>query len=104
MANDAVVVEYKVGGYKILASKEPQDFHFWWGDGAEEKEYFNVSIAPDPKIPNLIPLIEQQRVIGLFNGTPRQTMITLTLLNNNPFDVSFTANHIRIHVVHIPQI
>jgi len=95
---DAAVVEYKAGGYKILAGKT-QSFTFWWGDGAEESEYFNVSIAPDPRIANLIPLIEEKREIALFEGTPPQTMLILTLTNNNPSDVSFVANHIRVHVV-----
>ncbi len=105
MANDTVVVEYKAGGYTIPATTSQQPSHqftFWWGSGAEESEYFDVSIAPDPKIANLIPLIEEQREIALFDGTPRQTMLILTLRNNNNFAVNFTANHIRVHVVHVP--
>ncbi len=98
MANDHVVIEYKAGEYTIPATTS-QQFTFWWGDGAEESEYFDVSIAPDPKIANLIPLIEEQREIALFGGTPRQTMLILTLRNNNNFAVKFIANHIRIHVV-----
>ena len=97
---DAVVVEYKEGEYTIPASTS-QQFTFWWGDGAEEKEYFNVSIAPDPNIANLIPLIEEQRQVSLFTGTPRQTMLLLTLRNNNNFAVKFVANHIRVHVVRV---
>jgi hypothetical protein len=103
MANDAVVVEYKSGEYTIPAGTS-QPFTFWWGDGAEESEYFDVSIAPDPNIANLIPLIEEQRQIALFDGTPRQTMLILTLTNNNKVAVKFIANHIRVHVVHVPQV
>ena len=69
------------------------------GDGAEESEYFNVSIAPDPNIANLIPLVEVSREIALYEGTPRQTMILLTLQNKNTNAVNFVANHIRVHVV-----
>ena len=99
---DAVVVEYKAGGYSIAAMSK-KSFTFWWGAGAEEHEYFNVSIAPDPNFAGtLVPLIEVQREIGLYegtDGTPRQTMLILTLQNNNTTAVSFTANHIRVHVV-----
>ena len=95
---DATVVEYKAGDYKILAGRT-QPFFFWWGDGAEQSEYFNVSIAPDPKIASRSPLIEVSREIALFEGTPPQTMLILTLTNNNHFDVNFLANHIRVHVV-----
>lgn len=95
---DAVVVEYKAGEYTIHAGKT-ESFTFWWGAGAEESEYFNVSIAPDPKIANLIPLTEVKREIGLFEGAPPQTMLILTLANPNPMDVRFLANHIRVHVV-----
>ena len=98
--NDATVIEYKAGEYTIAAATS-QQFTFWWGSGAEESEYFNVSIAPDPKIANLIPLIEEQREIALFDGTPRQTMLILTLRNNNNFAVKFVANHIRVHVVRL---
>jgi hypothetical protein len=95
---DAAVIEYKAGEYKILAGKT-QSFTFWWGDGAEQSEYFDVSIAPNPRTANLIPLIEEKREIGLFEGSPPQTMLIVTLTNNNPVDVNFLANHIRVHVV-----
>jgi hypothetical protein len=97
---DATVTEYKVGEYTIGAG-ETQPFTFWWGDGAEESEYFNVSIAPDPNIASLIPLVEVQREIALYEGTPHQTMIILTLQNKNPAAVKFVANHIRVHVVRV---
>jgi hypothetical protein len=96
MANVAAVVEYKSGGYTIEAGGQNKPFTFWWGSDAEGSEYFNVSIAPDSKLVDLIPLIEVKREIGVFNGTPRQPMLILTLTNNNPFEVHFTANHIRV--------
>ncbi|HUB16913.1 MAG TPA: hypothetical protein VMB34_33570 [Acetobacteraceae bacterium] len=95
---DATVIEYKSGEYTCNPGK-PEQFTFWWGDGAEQSEYFNVSIAPDPNFKNLIPLVEVSREIALYEGTPRQTMIILTLQNNNPGPVKFVANHIRVHVV-----
>jgi hypothetical protein len=95
---DAAVIEYKAGGYTIQPGPN-QSFTFWWGDGAEQSEYFNVSIAPDPKIANLVPLIEEKREIALYEGTPPQTMLILTLTNNNPGPVEFVANHVRVHVV-----
>jgi hypothetical protein len=97
---DAVVVEYKSGEYKINPGV-PAVFTFWWGDGAEENEYFDVSIAPDPNFANLTPLVEVKREIAIYEGMPRQTMILLTLQNPNTSAVNFVANHIRAHVVRV---
>ena len=90
-------VELKSGVYTIpaLTSKE---FTFWWGSDAVPTEYFDVSIEPNPEDPNMVPLIEEQRVVTLFNGTPRQPMQMLTLRNNNKFAVSFFANHVRVYI------
>ncbi len=99
-SNDVTVIEYKTGGYTIPALTS-QAFTFWWGPDAAGNEYFDVSIGPDPKIADLIPLIEEQREIGLFNGTPRQPMLILTLRNNNNFAVTFIANHVRIYMAKV---
>jgi hypothetical protein len=90
-------VELKSAEYTIpaLTTKE---FTFWWGSNALPAEYFDVSIEPNPKDPNMVPLIEERRAITLFNGAPRQPMLILTLRNNNNFAVDFFANHVRVHI------
>ncbi len=89
--------ELKTGEYTIPALTT-QEFTFWWGADALPAEYFDVSIEPNPRNPNMIPLIEERREITLFNGAPRQPMLILTLKNKNNFAVEFFANHIRVHV------
>ena len=90
-------LELKTGVYTIPALKS-QEFTFWWGSDALPAEYFDVSIEPNPKNANMVPLIEEKKVITLFNGTPSQPMLILTLRNNNNFAVYFFANHIRVHI------
>jgi hypothetical protein len=90
-------VELKTGSYKIHANKR-QEFTFWWGSDAVPAAYFDVSIEPNPTNPNMIPLIEEQRTVTLFNGAPRQPMLIVTLINNNDFDVEFFANHVRVYI------
>jgi hypothetical protein len=90
-------VELKSAEYTIpaLTTKE---FTFWWGSDALPAEYFDVSIEPNPKVPDMTPLIEERRALTLFNGAPRQPMLILTLRNNNNFAVDFFANHVRVHI------
>jgi hypothetical protein len=88
-------VQIKTGNYTIPAHTT-QEFTFWWGSDARPATYFDVSIEPNPKIFEIIPLIEERRQITLFNGAPRQPMLILTLRNNNNFAVDFFANHIRV--------
>ena len=57
-SNDVTVVQYKAGGYTIPAMTS-QAFTFWWGPDAVGNEYFDISIGPDPKIAEMIPLIEK---------------------------------------------
>ncbi len=90
-------IELKTGEYTIPARKT-QEFTFWWGSNSVPTEYFDVSIEPNPKIPNIIPLIEERREITLFNGSPRQPMLIVTLRNNNDFAVDFFANHVRVYI------
>jgi hypothetical protein len=89
-------LELKTGNYTIPALTS-QEFTFWWGSDAVPAEYFDVSIEPNPRVADMIPLIEERRLITLFNGTPRQPMLILTLRNNNNFAVDFFANHIRVY-------
>jgi hypothetical protein len=89
-------VQVKTGGYTILA-KTTQEFFFWWGDNALPAAYFDVSIEPNPKIFDMKPLTEERRKVTLFSGSPRQSMLILTLKNDNDFDVDFFANHIRVN-------
>jgi hypothetical protein len=79
-------VQVKTGGYTILA-KTTQEFFFWWGDNALPAAYFDVSIEPNPKIFDMKPLTEERRKVTLFSGSPRQSMLILTLKNDNDFDV-----------------
>jgi hypothetical protein len=90
-------VELKSGGYTIPALTT-QEFTFWWGSDALPTAYFDVSIEPNPKIFNIIPLIEVKREITLFSGAPRQPQLILTLRNNNDFAVDFFANHVRVYI------
>ena len=90
-------VELKTGVYTAPARKS-QEFTFWWGNDAVPAAYFDVSIEPNPKVPNMTPLIEVQRTVTLFNGSPRQPMLILTLRNENDFDVDFFANHVRVYI------
>ena len=50
-------VQIKTGGYTIPA-QTTQEFTFWWGSDALPATYFDVSIEPNPKIFDIIPLIE----------------------------------------------
>jgi hypothetical protein len=92
--------DYKFAEYKISHNSQldlKHEFTFWWADGAQTNEYFDVSIAPVHNKDNLEmkPLIEVKRTIGW--SIPHQTdILHITLQNNNPFDVSFMANHVRI--------
>jgi hypothetical protein len=90
-------VDLKSVEYTIPALKS-QEFTFWWGDNAVPASYFYVSVEPNPPIPDMSPLIEEQRVVTLFNGSPRQPMLILTLRNNNKFAVPFFANHVRVYI------
>jgi hypothetical protein len=90
-------VELKTGVYTVPALMS-REFTFWWGSNAVPASYFDVSIEPNPPVPNIIPLIEERRVITLFDGAPRQPMLILTLKNDNDFDVEFFANHIRVRI------
>jgi hypothetical protein len=90
-------VELKTGEYTIPA-QTTREFTFWWGSDALPAAYFDVSIEPNPKIFDIIPLIEERRQITLFNGAPRQPMLILTLRNNNNFAVDFFANHVRVYI------
>jgi hypothetical protein len=90
-------VELKTGTYTIPALTI-KDFTFWWGSNAVPAAYFDVSIEPNPKVADMIPLEEVQREITLFNGAPRQPMLILTLRNYNNFDVEFFANHVRVYI------
>jgi hypothetical protein len=90
-------VELKTGVYTVPALTT-QEFTFWWGSDALPAAYFDVSIEPNPKIFDIIPLIEERRQITLFNGAPRQPMLIVTLRNNNNFAVEFFANHVRVYI------
>ena len=90
-------VELKTGEYTIRAHTS-QEFTFWWGSDAVPASYFDVSIEPNPKVFNMVPLIEERRLVTLFNGAPRQPMLILTLRNNNNFAVDFFANHVRVYI------
>jgi hypothetical protein len=92
------ITEYKEGGYSI-AALSTQQFTFWWGSGSlAPKEYFDVFVSPtsDPKHAGMTPLIEVQRAVSsdIIEGAP-QTILFLTLRNDNDFAVNFVANHIR---------
>ncbi len=90
-------VEYKSAIYKIGPSSSEQ-FTFWWGQGSTGVEYFDVSIGAEPHLrrPSL-PLVEEQRAYRFdqSEGDPRRILL-LTLRNDNHFEVSFRANHVRI--------
>jgi hypothetical protein len=90
-------VQLKTGNYTIPAHTT-KEFTFWWGSDAVPASYFDVSIEPNPKIFEIIPLIEERRQLTLFNGAPRQPMLIVTLRNNNNFDVDFFANHVRVKI------
>jgi hypothetical protein len=90
-------VELKTGTYTVPA-KTSKEFTFWWGSDALPASFFDVSVEPNPKIPNITPLIEERREVTLFNGSPRQPMLILTLRNNNDFPVDFFANHVRVYI------
>jgi hypothetical protein len=90
-------VQLKTGNYTIPAHTT-KEFTFWWGSDAVPASYFDVSIEPNPKIFEIIPLIEERRQITLFDGAPRQPMLIVTLRNNNNFDVDFFANHVRVKI------
>jgi hypothetical protein len=58
-------IDYKTGGYKILA-KQQNTFTFWWGSGSHApNEYFDVFISPElPAGQNeMQPLTEVSRTI-----------------------------------------
>jgi hypothetical protein len=90
-------VEYKSAIYKIGPSSSEQ-FTFWWGQGSTGVEYFDVSIGVDAQIrrPSLA-LVEEQRAYlsDQSEDSPRNVLL-LTLRNDNHFEVSFRANHVRI--------
>ena len=90
-------VKVKTGEYTIPALTT-QDFTFWWGDDYLPAAYFNVSIEPNARGLDMIPLIEARRQITTIapNGR-RQPMLIFTLTNNNSFDVPFFANHIHVN-------
>ena len=91
-------VEYKSAVYKIAPSSS-QQFTFWWGEGLPGEEYFDVSIGVDPQIRRAsIALVEEQRAYlsDLSEDSPRNVLL-LTLRNDNHFEVSFRANHVRIY-------
>ena len=52
--------------FNNICSDDPE-FTFWWGSNAVPTAYFDVSIEPNPKVFNIIPLIEEKREITLFN-------------------------------------
>src|SRR5215472_2045338 len=86
--------QYKVPGSAV------RKFKFWWswGNGGDDTDFFDVTISPTPHtgVPTMKPLIEVTRewspeVIG----NRVQHVLSLTLQNDNDFDVTFKANHVR---------
>jgi hypothetical protein len=99
--------EFRAGGYSIQANSK-QTYTFWWphggpGNPTEHKEYFDVSIAPtyDGHHSSITPLVEVQREVGYVHQDgvvdKLRNVLSLTLQNNNPFEVKFLANHVRVH-------
>ena len=93
-------LEYKVGDYQITANSPPTKFTFWWGrDSRAPHEYFDVSISP--KFNNEHrdggPLVELKREVYHDPRPGVGVVLVLTLQNNNPFSIDFTANHVRVY-------
>ena len=96
-------VDVLSGTYHIPALST-NTFTFWWPSPQPNgKEYFDVSIAPHYyKQHNVMkPLLEVKRewlyVVEVGTIHPVQWRLDMTLRNDNDFQVTFLANHIRAY-------
>jgi hypothetical protein len=101
-------IDWIEGGYQI-APRTTFTYQFWWPGGGKPKEYFDVWIAPtsakdakgNPVPPSTeLRLVERERqMYRIFDEGSKQTRYELwiTVENETDFQVTFTANHVRIY-------
>jgi hypothetical protein len=95
-------VDHISGTYTASVSSEPQVYTFWWPNEPDKgNQYFNVSIAPQfvsATHPEMSPLVEVSREwLYVATGVGHfRTQLQLRLRNDNPFEVNFLANHVRV--------
>src|SRR5258708_5784925 len=100
-------IDYIKGGYTIDPGP-PQTFEFWWPGGGKANEYFDVSIALTGGMDRDGDIVSSRQPLRV-TETAREMLrvldeasqqiryiLRLTIRNEEAFQVSFIANHVRI--------